>query len=52
MAHIKNYSYFGLNEFIICCGYKGYLIKNILQTIFLHMNDVTFDLNSGNGSSW
>ena len=43
---LKIYSYFGLNEFIICCGYKGYLIKEYFANYFLHMNDVTFDLNS------
>ena len=43
---LKIYSHYGLNEFIICCGYKGYLIKEYFANYFLHMNDVTFDLNS------
>ena len=43
---LKIYSHYGINEFIICCGYKGYLIKEYFANYFLHMNDVTFDLNS------
>lgn len=41
---MKSYSSFGVNEFIICCGYKGYLIKEYFANYFLHMSDVTFDL--------
>ena len=41
---MKMYSYFGYNEFIICCGYKGFLIKEYFQNYFLHQSDVTFDL--------
>lgn len=40
---MKSYSRFGVNEFIICLGYKGYIIKEYFQNYFLHMSDVTFD---------
>lgn len=41
---LKIYSHFGINDFIICCGYKGYLIKEYFANYFMHMSDVTFDL--------
>jgi glucose-1-phosphate cytidylyltransferase len=41
---MKLYSFYGINEFIICCGYKGYLIKEYFANYFLHMSDVTFDI--------
>ena len=41
---LKMYSAHGVNEFVICCGYKGYLIKEYFANYFLHMSDVTFDL--------
>src|SRR5262249_3650567 len=41
---MKGYSAFGIHEFIICCGYKGYLIKEYFANYFLHMSDVTFDM--------
>ena len=41
---MKLYSAHGINEFIICCGYKGYLIKEYFANYFLHMSDVTFDM--------
>jgi len=41
---MKIYSTFGVNEFIICCGYKGYVIKEFFANYFLHMSDVTFNL--------
>lgn len=41
---MKMYSAHGINEFIICCGYKGYLIKEYFANYFLHMSDVTFDM--------
>ena len=41
---MKNYSTHGINDFIICCGYKGYLIKEYFANYFLHMSDVTFDM--------
>lgn len=41
---LKIYSSFGINEFIICCGYKGFLIKEYFANYFLHMSDVSFDL--------
>jgi glucose-1-phosphate cytidylyltransferase len=41
---MKNYSAHGVNDFVICCGYKGYLIKEYFANYFLHMSDVTFDI--------
>jgi glucose-1-phosphate cytidylyltransferase len=41
---MKIYSSHGVNEFIICCGYKGYVIKEYFANYFLHMSDVTFDM--------
>lgn len=40
------YSAHGINDFIICCGYKGYVIKEYFANYFLHMSDVTFDMRS------
>ncbi|MDE3200072.1 MAG: glucose-1-phosphate cytidylyltransferase [Acidobacteriota bacterium] len=42
---LKIYSQHGINDFIICCGYKGYMIKEYFANYFLHMSDVTFDLH-------
>jgi len=41
---MKIYSHFGFNEFIVCLGYKGYVIKEYFSNYFLHQSDVTFDL--------
>lgn len=41
---IKIYSYYGFNDFIICLGYKGYIIKEYFSNYFLHQSDVTMDL--------
>ena len=41
---MKIYSSYGVNDFIICCGYKGYIIKEYFANYFLHMSDVTFDM--------
>jgi glucose-1-phosphate cytidylyltransferase len=41
---MKNYSVHGVNDFVICCGYKGYLIKEYFTNYFLHMSDVTIDM--------
>ena len=41
---MKHYSKYGLNDFIICCGYKGYIIKEYFANYFLHMSDVTFNM--------
>lgn len=41
---MKTYSHHGINDFIICCGYKGYVIKEYFANYFLHSSDVTFDL--------
>jgi glucose-1-phosphate cytidylyltransferase len=43
---MKIYSYHGVTEFIICCGYKGYIIKEYFANYFLHMSDVTFDMSN------
>jgi glucose-1-phosphate cytidylyltransferase len=43
---MKMYSHYGVNEFVICCGYKGYLIKEYFANYFLHMSDVTFDMEA------
>ena len=45
---MKMYSAHGINDFVICCGYKGYVIKEYFANYFLHMSDVTFDM-SNNG---
>ena len=56
---MKTYSASGINDFIICCGYKGYVIKEYFANYFLHMSDVTFDMRSnqmkvhcGNAEPW
>lgn len=41
---MKLYSAHGINDFIVCCGYKGYIIKEYFANYFLHMSDVTFDM--------
>jgi glucose-1-phosphate cytidylyltransferase len=43
---MKIYSAYNINEFIICCGYKGYMIKEYFANFFLHMSDMTFDLRN------
>ena len=43
---MKIYSSYGINNFIICCGYKGYVIKEYFANYFLHMSNVTFDIAS------
>jgi glucose-1-phosphate cytidylyltransferase len=43
---MKLYSAHGINDFIICCGYKGYVIKEYFANYFLHMSDVTFDMSN------
>jgi len=43
---MKMYSAHGLNDFVICCGYKGYIIKEYFANYFLHMSDVTFDMSN------
>jgi glucose-1-phosphate cytidylyltransferase len=42
---LKTYSHYGINDFIICCGYKGYVIKEYFANYFLHMSNVTFDIS-------
>ena len=41
---LKMYSHYGINDFIICCGYKGYVIKEYFANYFLHQSDVTFNM--------
>jgi glucose-1-phosphate cytidylyltransferase len=43
---MKMYSHYGINDFIICCGYKGYLIKEYFANYFLHMSDITIDMQN------
>lgn len=43
---MKIYAHYGFNEFIICCGYKGYVIKEYFANYFLHQSDVTFDMKN------
>jgi len=43
---MKMYSKYGLNDFIICCGYKGYVIKEYFANYFIHQSDVTFNLEN------
>ena len=42
---MKLYGVHGITEFVVCCGYKGYMIKEYFANYFLHMSDVTFDLS-------
>lgn len=42
---LKIYSHYDINDFVICCGYKGYVIKEYFSNYFLHMSDVTFDIS-------
>lgn len=41
---MKIYATYGINDFVVCCGYKGYVIKEYFANYFLHMSDVTFDM--------
>ena len=41
---MKMYSTHGVNDFIVCCGYRGYMIKEYFSNYSLHMSDITFDL--------
>lgn len=43
---MKIYSHYGVNDFVICCGYRGYVIKEYFANYFLHMSDVTFDMRN------
>ena len=44
---MKEYSYYGFDEFIICAGYKQYVIKEWFADYFLHNSDITFDFTNG-----
>jgi glucose-1-phosphate cytidylyltransferase len=43
---MKIYSHYGINDFIVCCGYKGYVIKEYFANYFMHMSDITFDMST------
>jgi glucose-1-phosphate cytidylyltransferase len=43
---MKMYAHHGINDFVICCGYKGYVIKEYFANYFLHMSDITFDMQA------
>ena len=43
---MKAYSHYGLNDFVICCGYKGYLLKEYFANYYMHNSDVTIDLKN------
>ena len=43
---MKTYSHYGINDFIICCGYKGYVIKEYFANYFLHQSDITFNMEN------
>ena len=45
---MKYYSHFGFDDFVICCGYKGHVIKEYFADYYLHRSDVTFDFSDGN----
>ena len=45
---MKLYSYFGINDFIVCCGYKGFLIKEYFKNYFLHNSNITISLRDNN----
>ena len=45
---MKIYSYYGFNDFIICCGYKGDIIKEYFANYYLHRSDITFDFSNNN----
>ena len=45
---MKLYSYYGYNDFVICCGYKQHMIKEWFADYFLHSCDITFDFTQGN----
>jgi len=56
---MKIYSHYGINDFVICLGYKGYVIKEYFANYFLHMSNVTFDMarnhmevHEGNAEPW
>ncbi|MDR2357357.1 MAG: glucose-1-phosphate cytidylyltransferase [Oscillospiraceae bacterium] len=46
---MKYYSHHGINDFIICCGYKGHMVKEYFADYYLHRSDVTFDFSNGGG---
>jgi glucose-1-phosphate cytidylyltransferase len=43
---MKIYSHYGINDFVVCCGYKGYMLKEYFANYFLHNSDVTFDMSN------
>ena len=51
MAHHEDLRHYGFNDFVICLGYKGYVIKEYFSNYFLHMSDVTFDMSDNSMTS-
>lgn len=49
---MKTYSHYGINEFIICCGYKQYVIKEYFANYFRHNSDMTVDLSNNCVEFW
>src|SRR2546423_14468001 len=45
---MKIYSTYGIKEFVICCGYRGYMIKEYFANYSLHMSDITIDIKNNN----
>jgi glucose-1-phosphate cytidylyltransferase len=43
---MKTYAHYGINDFVICLGYKGYIIKEFFANYFLHTSDITFDIKN------
>jgi len=48
---MKTYSYYGFNDFVICLGFKGYMIKEYFANYYMHMSDVTFDIKNNHMQS-
>jgi glucose-1-phosphate cytidylyltransferase len=48
---MKTYSHYGINDFIVCCGYKGYVIKEYFANYYLHRSDMTFDFSDGGATT-
>ena len=46
---MKTYSAYGIDDFVICCGYKGYVIKEYFANYFLHTSDITIDMKNMDG---
>ena len=49
---MKSFESFGINEFIVCCGYKGYMIKEYFKNYFLHHSDITLKMKNELFQNW